>query len=829
MLPTVLSVPNPYRAGPPVAGEHFYGRSTLISRLRDALYTTDVVLLQGQRRIGKTSFLRQFATFVRSVDSSLEPVVFDIQPYLQATLPQFQYYLARAIARPLEIAPPTLEALEASPEFEFIQNWMPQVRARLGDNRPLRELGWKRGEAALPPQFLEQSNEMVVLVDEFDNLDGQVVPQAAQVLLPFLADLVEDEGLKWVLATGRRSGKLPIDYERITGEAKELSISFLSQAETHTLITQPAAGLLQFEPAALDAIYDLTSGQPHLTQALCAEIFLAAQEQDYDLVTPDLVRAAVPLTLESYGGAIASIVQVPLVEERVLAAVARLAVDGRMADRDDLIELLLENNVRLNQDELNNALQGLLDLELLKGDRKATKIAVKLMQFWIRRNLFVEPNRLEEINIQRVLADSRLELANKAKAFGQYDIAIREYEEILIGIPNHPEALQVLPGLYKTTNNTAKRVKALKKLDSHDVIMKEQLIEALKQYASESKTAGNLETLIQCYQGLLELENITKWRRLLSECLLEKLGFQYDKIHENLLETNFGRPPNDLLYPSGTRLFFLAVKKIILLTQICIYEYIENKRVFMPIKVSDGNLVVTRGAKEFMRKINKFIAVEFFKDKDVEKFKLQIQKKCQDFFKTSNCIRDIMKFQPSDDGTTDAELMDEVNILESDIRTHFACTEIFYLEHQNTLVRFLCYIPNQREEIRRIFWNSHLTPEEFYGHERYLIVGDFFLPYLYTVPVIVVSIFPLLLVALYVLILSLSVLLPVDVTQASSSFSDTLIRILVLFPVAFIYGIAISIISDVIVFLIAQLFFPIFHFCFKIIIRLEKKLGCIYD
>ena len=46
---------NPYTVGPPVMGENFYGRDILLQQVERSLRRTNVVLLQGQRRIGKTS------------------------------------------------------------------------------------------------------------------------------------------------------------------------------------------------------------------------------------------------------------------------------------------------------------------------------------------------------------------------------------------------------------------------------------------------------------------------------------------------------------------------------------------------------------------------------------------------------------------------------------------------------------------------------------------------------------------------------------------------------------------------------------------------------
>jgi AAA+ ATPase superfamily predicted ATPase len=93
--------PNPYVIGVPLTGDAgFYGRSETFAAVEDALYAEhqNVIVLFGQRRIGKTSLLHQIARRVRN-DNRLVPVYFDLQGKERLALVEVLRLLARYVAR----------------------------------------------------------------------------------------------------------------------------------------------------------------------------------------------------------------------------------------------------------------------------------------------------------------------------------------------------------------------------------------------------------------------------------------------------------------------------------------------------------------------------------------------------------------------------------------------------------------------------------------------------------------------------------------------------------------------------------------------------------
>ncbi|MBP0018899.1 MAG: ATP-binding protein [Cyanobacteria bacterium SBLK] len=517
---------NPYTVGPPVMGDRFYGREKLLYRVVRSLQTTNVILLQGQRRIGKTSFLRQLASVLSDEQSEVPnlpqriPVLFDIQRYIQDTLPQFQGHLADAIVRSIESLPvrsleiPTLKDLEANSTF-FQERWLPQVREHLGDP------------------------ELVILVDEFDNFDEQISPHTQQSLIPFLGQLVSGESwVKWVFTLGRLSGKISLEYDPIVSSGEEFRLTFLSVEATKELIVRSAENLLTYNPESIEYIYKLTNGQPHLVQAVCSKIFEHLLEEEQQIVTIQSVEAVIPQTLEAYGSAIASIVSVPPVEEKVLIAIAQLTKSETSTNRSQIIKSLIKNRVSLQRDDLRNAIESLSKWGLLKGNMKILQISIKIVQLWLLKNRLVEPTKQEKLDLQYALAQSRIDFAEKALHAGRYKLAIKDYQESLDYIPNNIKALQGLEKAYRLNNEVfhLSRLEVLKKLylcdKNHGSFV--SLTQAVEQYIFLCEKKEDFQSAISQYDFFLRLQENDYWETKNFDRLLNEFSKQIRDLEEEL-------------------------------------------------------------------------------------------------------------------------------------------------------------------------------------------------------------------------------------------------------------------------------------------------------
>src|SRR3972149_5543055 len=134
---------NPYIAGSPVTdAKMFFGREDIFDWIRHSLagqFADHILGIHGQRRVGKTSVLKQPPP---RLPSRYIPVFFDLQGRTRTTLDRFLWWLARGIVRVLKqdrqvvLALPEMEAFSRDPECLETQ-FLPALRRQLPDNNLL--------------------------------------------------------------------------------------------------------------------------------------------------------------------------------------------------------------------------------------------------------------------------------------------------------------------------------------------------------------------------------------------------------------------------------------------------------------------------------------------------------------------------------------------------------------------------------------------------------------------------------------------------------------------------------------------------------------------
>lgn len=497
-------ITNPYHPGPPVTDSEFYGRADLLKSIRRDLEKTNVVLLQGQRRIGKTSFLRKIQSILTNKaedGNSFLPISFDIQPYIGDTLPMFQLHLAQAIAAETPAIAPDPSTFTSDPKA-FQKKWLPKALKACGDRR------------------------VILLVDEFDNLGEIRLNRAIDSILSFIATLVSDESsLKWILAVGRQIGSLPIQYDAIISQATKVTLGRLTPTETERLVVEPVRGMLSFTPEAVERIYQLTCGQPHFIQALCSEIFdRVLLDESRDTAGVDDVNLTLSGFVEHYESAITSIVRgVPPLNERVLIAVAKITEDGRPATRRAIVDLLVEHNISLSTNELSGILEQLVEWDLLTTDGPGWRFSVEVVRMYVAGEMSLEMGSEQAIDVLEARVNSRVSYAEKARKAGLYSVAIDEYREALKLEPTYRESLLGLAKSYRQTGDLDGREEVLKTLYAQgEISIREELVEVESELAAQAEQRGDDTAALTYYETLLKLEPGNEiWGRQLAHILVD--------------------------------------------------------------------------------------------------------------------------------------------------------------------------------------------------------------------------------------------------------------------------------------------------------------------
>ena len=394
---------SPYIVGNPVdRHEMFFGRTDIIDRIRRQLGAdthANVILLEGNRRTGKTSILSQLEK------SDVLPGWIPVYCSLQEaegddsrggiTTRNVFKLLARRTSWALSDA--------------GVETWFPGLPER-DPGRPHKlaflsalnqafagEHAFETFELYLSAAVDAASPQRVLLMlDEFDKLQegidvGITSPQVPENIRHLLQ---HQPGVSAIITGSRRLKRLREEYwSALFGLGYRIGISALSRDDARRLVTEPVEGRLAYLPQARDRLVDLCACHPFLVQSLCSRVFEQAAASGASTVTDDAVlQAATEMvrdnehfrTLWGYTGS---------ARRRLLLALCdRLQDEPDAVDLDLFVVALRKCGVPLRRvRDLADDVQELRELELLDFDesyRKGTyRLAVPLMARWLQMNV----------------------------------------------------------------------------------------------------------------------------------------------------------------------------------------------------------------------------------------------------------------------------------------------------------------------------------------------------------------------------------------------------------------------------------------------------------
>jgi len=349
-------------------GDMFVGRVAKVKSIGNKLLrrTMASTYITGQKRIGKTSLSRAVLNYVERAENAFE--------YKNIYLEYGEYCTASPNS--------TVRALGDS-VFQFLAAFLPA------------------GFSIDPPDFseslapinniartLEQHRpalRFVVVLDEFDEIHPEMYRMgalaetffanlrtlAARNNLAFL--LVGGEKMPFIIgAQGDQLNKFvrePLDFFDRSGEWSEYC----------ELVVRPVDGLLNWDEAAINELFNLTSGHPYYTKLLCAKIVsIAVTERDTEIISSDVRHALNVLVAELDTNAFAHMWKDGLNAERAEAEVTELK-------RLRLL-VALGRQIRANDRSIASLSKAMPSVRLLEQE------AAPLIDDFVRRDIFRESN-----------------------------------------------------------------------------------------------------------------------------------------------------------------------------------------------------------------------------------------------------------------------------------------------------------------------------------------------------------------------------------------------------------------------------------------------------
>lgn len=404
---------SPYIVGNPVDREEmFFGRSKIIEAIKRQLTTphqANVILLEGNRRTGKTSILKHFERDEKLpgwivVNCSFQGGEADTDKVGLTTAAVF-----RLMAKQLGIAAHKAgltvqlpDALPYDPNRPFQLQFVRSLRQYLSNEYPFEDF-------ELFLQLLldvAHPRRILFMLDEFDKLQegidsGVTNPQVPENIRYLFQTYSQLSG---IITGSRRLKRLREEYWSVLfGLGYRIGLDPLELDYARQLVTEPVESRLVYVQQARDLAVELCARQPFLIQSLCNRIFERAVQTNQQTITLDAVQTAADemvrdnehfRTLWDYAGTerrrfILSLCH-KLEPEPDPVTLALLEIKLEEA------EVLIPSGERLGED-----IEFLRELELLEldstGGLDIYKLVIPLMGDWIKRNVDHEDQRKKAV------------------------------------------------------------------------------------------------------------------------------------------------------------------------------------------------------------------------------------------------------------------------------------------------------------------------------------------------------------------------------------------------------------------------------------------------
>ncbi|MFN5956083.1 MAG: ABC transporter substrate-binding protein [Dolichospermum sp.] len=473
---------NPYIIGSVIdKPDQFFGRQSLFEFIKDTLQqNTPLILLYGQRRIGKSSVLKQIPQKISYSEDQFIFIDFDIQVFVgdnqKHPINQILHYLAKRIGEEIEnslttipITIPTAEDIEDDPTI-FHGDFLTQIYNILGEKK------------------------LVLLLDEFD-----VLSEANNEDNVEFFRLIKDWLSKWperlfiIPVVGRHIKELPnlLDFVR---ESPHREISFLDRDSAEILITRPAQGVVTYQQNAIEEIFSLSAGHPYFTQLICYELFNLARERQIWTINAEDVKTIIDKAIQTGEAGLAWFWDGLYPQAQVVFSAAAEA--QHREEQDDRVSYnpkLLLKDYGILTDSLTQVAKEMADYGFLNESKR---VKIELVRLWLlqKHQLKDEISKLAEVDKQDV--DNLCSVAqNKPQ------IALQLYEE----------ALGINPNNFQTVTSLAKEYLQVEKFDQAFELysraykfysindQQERVLQPVFDLVTEYSQANNLDKALELY------------------------------------------------------------------------------------------------------------------------------------------------------------------------------------------------------------------------------------------------------------------------------------------------------------------------------------------
>ncbi|WP_139144672.1 ATP-binding protein [Janthinobacterium sp. MP5059B] len=399
---------SPYVTGSPLEPKHghnvFYGRENLIGQISRQIATHgNVVLLEGNRRAGKTSILKHLEGYSTTpgwlaVYASLQGAEGSAQAVGVPTEGVF-----REIARSIAVALSKLSIDVPLPNGQTLSAGKPALgvaqacREGISIGTPFHDFReyLEVVLAVLEPLGLG----LVLMLDEFDKLQEGIDSGVTSPQVPDNIRFMIQSYPKFsaILTGSRRLKRMREEYwSALYGLGTSFSVTVLDPESARKVIIEPVRDRLTFSREAIERLIEVTARHPYLMQCLCNRVFDYAVQTMSRSITVSVVNDTVHGLVrdnEHFASLWDYAARGPKTgrhrRHMILLLCALSFKQGTHVDFGTLHEQLTQVGVEVNDEALDTDLSYLRELELIDfsgeiGDGEY-RLAIPMMAEWIEQ------------------------------------------------------------------------------------------------------------------------------------------------------------------------------------------------------------------------------------------------------------------------------------------------------------------------------------------------------------------------------------------------------------------------------------------------------------
>ncbi|ODS41399.1 MAG: hypothetical protein A7315_06365 [Candidatus Altiarchaeales archaeon WOR_SM1_79] len=376
--PEFKYIPNPYITGGPIKPSSkgmFFGRDDVFEFIKNnisSISQNNVLILQGERRTGKTSILYQLPDIL---GPEYICVFLDGQEFGRATLDYLFYRLSKMITLScskinIEVNLPSSEEFKKDPWFVFKDKFLEGLSSVASDKY------------------------LVILFDEFEALEHAVTNNTMDaVIFDYIRNLMQhEEKLVFIFAGVHRLEEMMQDYWSVMFNiALYWKISFLEENEARKLITRPVEGYnMLYDDLAIEKIIRATACHPYFVQLLCRFLVNRHNTEKRNYITVQDVNEELVNVVEKAKPHFNFIWTLSSPYERILLAILpEILKKKALATVTDIFKECEVNRVEVPRAKITSALKTLTAKDILERVSNGAvhyRFKVDFIRMWVEKH-----------------------------------------------------------------------------------------------------------------------------------------------------------------------------------------------------------------------------------------------------------------------------------------------------------------------------------------------------------------------------------------------------------------------------------------------------------